>query len=143
VIVIDASALAKFILKEEGWGEVAEYLKAGTISTDYIVKEVANAVWRRFEQGAISLKGSELMLSALKRIVGSSIVIEDELAHLDEAIRIAFSRHITVYDSVYIAIAKGKRLALLTADEKQAAAAEAERVSLARAGFQGSSRDRT
>jgi len=48
VIVIDASALTKFVLKEEGWEEVTPYLKTGATSIDLVVKEVANAVWKNF-----------------------------------------------------------------------------------------------
>lgn len=75
MIVIDASALAKFILKEEGWNEVAEYLKAGTLSVDHIVKEVTNAVWRRFRQGEASLEEAKIMLKALKEILDRAVKI--------------------------------------------------------------------
>jgi hypothetical protein len=29
----------KFILKEEGWNKIADFLKAGTISVDLVIKE--------------------------------------------------------------------------------------------------------
>ncbi len=138
MIVIDASALAKFVLKEEGWRDLAEHLKVGTVSADHAVKEVANAVWKRFKQGAISLRESELMLNALKRIMSNSVIIEDESVHMEEAIRIAFGRDVTIYDAIYIAIAKHRNLALLTADERQAEAARMEGVMVVR--VEGSSR---
>jgi len=128
VIVIDASTLAKFILKEEGWDEVAEHLKAGTISVDLVVKEVANAVWKRFRQGATSREESKIMLNALKEIQERAVKIEGELTYLDGATEISFSRGITIYDSLYIAMAKEKGLKLLTADETQANVATAENV---------------
>ena len=128
MIVIDASTLAKFILKEEGWEEVAEQLKAGTLSLDLVVKEVANAVWKRFRQGAISREEAKSMLNALKEIQERAIKIEEELTYLDGAAEIAFDRDITIYDSLYIALAKEKGLKLLTADETQASVATAENV---------------
>jgi predicted nucleic acid-binding protein len=128
VIVIDASTLAKFILKEEGWEEVAEQLKAGTLSLDLVVKEVANAVWKRFRQGAVSREEAKSMLNALKEIQERAIKIEEELTYLDGAAEIAFDRDITIYDSLYIALAKQKGLKLLTADETQASVATAENV---------------
>ena len=128
MIVIDASALAKFILKEEGWEGVAEYLKAGTLSVDHIVKEVANVVWRRFRDDAISLNESKTMLAALKEILEKAVKIEGELRYLDGAANIAFSRGITIYDSLYISMARNKELQLLTADETQASVAAAENV---------------
>jgi predicted nucleic acid-binding protein len=128
VIVIDASTLAKFILKEEGWEEVAEQLKAGTLSIDLAVKEVANAVWKRFKQGAVSHEEAKSMLNALKEIQERAIKIEEELTYLAGAAEIAFDRDITIYDSLYIALAKEKGLKLLTADETQANIATAENV---------------
>lgn len=128
MIVIDASTLAKFILKEEGWEEVAEQLKAGTLSIDLAVKEVANAVWKRFRQGAVSREEAKSMLNALKEIQERAIKIEEELTYLDGAAEIAFDRDITIYDSLYIALAKEKGLKLLTADETQANVATAENV---------------
>ena len=128
MIVIDASTLAKFILKEEGWEEVAEQLKAGTLSLDLVVKEVANAVWKRFRQGAVSREEAKSMLNALKEIQERAIKIEEELTYLDGAAEIAFNRDITIYDSLYIALAKQKGLKLLTADETQASVATAENV---------------
>ncbi len=128
MIVIDASTLAKFILKEEGWEEVAEHLKAGTLSVNLVVKEVANAVWKRFRQGAASREESEIMLNALKEIQERAVKVEGELTYLDGAAEIAFNRDITIYDSLYIAMAKEKGLKLLTADETQASVATAENV---------------
>lgn len=129
MIVIDASTLAKFILREEGWEEVAEQLKAGTISVDHAVKEVANAVWKRFRQGAVSREESKIMLNALREIQERAVKLEGELTYLDGAIEIAFNREITIYDSLYIEMAKEKGLKLLTSDENQAAVADAENVS--------------
>ena len=128
MIVIDASTLAKFILKEEGWEEVAEHLKAGTLSIDHVVKEVANAVWKRFRQGAASREVSKIMLNALKEILERAVKVEEELTYLDRAAEIAFDRGITIYDSLYIAMAKEKGLRLLTSDEIQASVATAENV---------------
>jgi len=43
--VIDASALSRFILKEERWRRVVNYL-ISAISVDHVVKEVSNAIWK-------------------------------------------------------------------------------------------------
>ena len=44
MIVIGASALAKHLLREEGWGNIEEYLVRAVYSVDLIVKEVINAI---------------------------------------------------------------------------------------------------
>ena len=91
MIVIDASALTKFVLKEEGWEEVTPYLKTGAASIDLVVKEAANAVWKNFKQGTVSIKEAKIILQALKEIVEKVIKIEGELNYIDEAVKIAFN----------------------------------------------------
>jgi len=52
VIVVDASALAKYILYEEGWDRVALYVSGmrPLHSVNHIVKEVGNALWKHYLQ---------------------------------------------------------------------------------------------
>ena len=60
------------------------------------MKEVANAVWRRFRQGAASREESKIMLDALKEIQERAVKVEGELTYLDEATEISFNRGITI-----------------------------------------------
>ena len=64
--VIDASALAKLVLKEDGRKKVTEHLKTGTLSVDHIINEVTNTVWKRFKQGTVPLEEAKIMLKTLK-----------------------------------------------------------------------------
>ena len=128
MIAIDASALARFVIKEEGWQEVAEYLKAGTTSIDLAIKEVANAVWSRFNRNQTTLDEAKIMLGVLREIQGKAVKLEEELKYLYDASDISFNRGITIYDSLYIALARERNLRLLTADKNQATAADAENV---------------
>ena len=50
MIVVDASALIAFFLREEGWNELAEHM-VRTMSLDYAVKEFYKTVWK-----AVSIK---------------------------------------------------------------------------------------
>jgi predicted nucleic acid-binding protein len=128
VIVIDASVLVKFILKEEGWNKIADFLKAGTISVDLVIKETVNAIWKRVMRKEISLEEAKSMFEAMKEILNKAVIIENEMDYIDEAFEISIRRNITVYDSLYIALAKKKKLELLTADEMQAQVASLEEV---------------
>jgi len=38
VIAIDASTPVKFLLKEEGWDEVIEYMRSEAVSVDLVAK---------------------------------------------------------------------------------------------------------
>jgi predicted nucleic acid-binding protein len=126
-MVIDASILVKFILKEEGWNKIADFLKAGTISVDLVIKETVNAIWKRVMRKEISLEEAKSMFEAVKEILNKAVIIENEMDYIDEAFEISIRRNMTVYDSLYIALAK-KKLELLTADEIQAQVASLEEV---------------
>jgi len=128
VIVIDASALAKLILKEQGWESVMPYIHEGIISIDQIAKEATNAIGNRFKEAAISLEQSKLMFDALMKIVGSVVKLVSEMDYLEEASRIMLQRDIAIYDALYIALAKQMKLKLLTADQFQAKTAASENV---------------
>ena len=128
MIVIDTSVLVKFILKEEGWNKIADFLKAGTISVDLVIKETVNAIWKRVMRKEISLEEAKSMFEAVKEILNKAVIIENEMDYIDEAFEISIRRNITVYDSLYIALAKKKKLELLTADEMQAQVASLEEV---------------
>ncbi|MBO3754124.1 MAG: type II toxin-antitoxin system VapC family toxin [Candidatus Brockarchaeota archaeon] len=121
--VIDASALAKFLLKEAGWQEVCEELKEGVLSTDLVLKEVSNVVLKRHRRGELSREEADSALMALKRLLGSALKIEDEAGYVDEALGIAMGTGITIYDAIYIVFSRAKSLTLLTADRGQAKAA--------------------
>jgi predicted nucleic acid-binding protein len=118
----------KFILKEEDWNKIADFLKAGTISVDLVIKETVNAIWKRVMRKEISLEEAKSMFEAVKEILNKAVIIENEMDYIDEAFEISIRRNITVYDSLYIALAKKKKLELLTADEIQAQVASLEEV---------------
>jgi predicted nucleic acid-binding protein len=120
VIVIDASALAKFILREENWGKVYEILSTEVISVDHVVKEVANTIWKHYSiYKACSLDVAIKRFQLLKKIIDEELVsLESELKYLDKAFEIATQNNIPVYDALYIAQAiTTESLALQGGDE--------------------------
>ena len=123
MIVIDASSLAKYILREENWEEVREYL-LNAYSNTLALAEVSNSIWKhRILHGAASRKETELMFSALKKLREDIIFFESFEKYLEDAFEISMNLGITFYDAVYLAQAK-KHGELLTSDEKQWKAAE-------------------
>ncbi|MHA1590061.1 MAG: type II toxin-antitoxin system VapC family toxin [Candidatus Njordarchaeales archaeon] len=119
-MVIDASALAKYILKEPNWREIEKYL-INAMSVDHVVKEVSNAIWKAYIRGFITIKDVEKKLHALMKLIGINIVLVNELELLEKAVEIAIKERIPVYDSLYIALAERERKPLITSDKKQAA----------------------
>ena len=126
MIVIDASALAKFILREEGWEKVYRTLTAKTISVDLIVEEVANAIWKQCHvHKACSPDAMFKEFQLLKKVIDEGLVLlESELKYLDKAFEIATQNSIPVYDALYIAQAITHNAPLATSDKRQAEVAE-------------------
>jgi len=126
VIVIDSSALTKYILREEGWREVRKYLEEGCVTLDLAIKETINALWKRVLMGNLDEGYAK---EVVRSFLESGIVkVEEQDQLLEEAFSIAVKRKMMVYDSVFIALAKKKGLPLLTSDRKQAEVAEEEGV---------------
>lgn len=117
--MVDASALAAFVLREEGWEGLASYLVRAE-SVDHVLKEVANAIWRARRKGYISLDDALRAYSILRSIVGTNVVLHPEAEYIEDALRIALEHGITVYDSLYIALALSRGGNLLTLDRAQA-----------------------
>ena len=119
MIVVDASALAAFILKEEGWKDLSAYL-AYALSVDHVVKEVVNSIWKAvFLRKHMSESEAKAAYRLLMTMIGKNVVLVSEIGYLDRALEIALEQGVTVYDALYIALAKDKGVPLLTLDEKQ------------------------
>jgi len=127
VIVIDASSLAKYILKEENWIKIEEIIKTNDMySIDHITKEVLNTIWKHHViLNTISLETAQEKIEILKKMIKEKmIILENEEEYYDEAIKIALNHKITVYDALYIAQAKKYNTTLITSDKTQATTAE-------------------
>lgn len=115
--VIDSSSLVKFFSKEEGWEKVAQIIKEGVITLDLSIKEVANALWKKILIGEMN---EDLTIKILHDLLKSeAIIIVNQDEYLIEAFKIANRNKITIYDSLFIALAKSKNLELVTSDKKQ------------------------
>ena len=123
MIVVDASALVAFFLREEGWRELANYM-ARTISVDHVVKEFYNAVWKAYKlRRRITLSQAQQIIKLFKQYIEYNMELRSELEYVDEALSLAASLGVTVYDALYIALARSEQKPLLTLDEHQRKAA--------------------
>ncbi|WP_054852990.1 type II toxin-antitoxin system VapC family toxin [Vulcanisaeta distributa] len=126
MIVIDASTLAKYVLKEVGgWRDIYEFIRVNKpiYSVGLIIKEVANALWKYVKRQVISDYIARELLNAVIELVDTGvIVLEPEEQYMSDAFMISLRNGITVYDSLYIAQAL-KRGTLLTSDREQASVA--------------------
>jgi predicted nucleic acid-binding protein len=117
VRVIDSSSLVKFFSKEEDWEKIAKIIEEGVITLDLSIKEVANALWKKILMGEMNEDiAIKIIYDLLK---GEAIIIVNQDEYLIEAFKIANRNKITIYDSLFIALAKSKNLELVTSDKKQ------------------------
>ncbi len=125
--MVDASSIAKYVLREENWINVEKYLLIEEVfSLDLMLKEVLNAIWKHCVLlKTITFETAYSKKNILYRLVKEKIIhIESENEYLDEAFELAIENKITVYDALYIAQALRHQAKLLTSDEKQAKTAQ-------------------
>ena len=125
--MVDASALAKYLLREEGWAEVSRYLRERRplYTVDHALKELANSVWKhaRLRRLIDAATAINLMKAFMRLIESGAIIVEGEDKYLGRALEIALDTGLTVYDALYIAQAE-RHGELLTSDRRQAGVAE-------------------
>jgi len=116
VIVIDASALAKVVLQEEGWESVP--LTSKTATLDYALIETLNAIWKAVVQKRLDEGDAKERTEALKYF-GKSLLLFEARNYLKRGLEIALGEKITVYDALYIALTEELRAEFYTSDAKQ------------------------
>lgn len=122
--VIDASALVAYLLGEE---ELESYLHEDIYSLDLVIKESANALLKAFRQDRIDDASLRSCHRALVKFA-DIIELKPQLPLIDKAFALARKEDLTIYDSLYIELAKEMNAKLLSLDRKQRRAAEKEEV---------------
>jgi len=122
VIVIDASALAAIVLKEEGWERLLN-LSDLFLTLTLALVEVANAIWKAYQVGRLSIEEAREAYHILHDLAQINLLLEDPTPYLPQALNYALTSGVSVYDALYIELASTKALPLLTLDQKQKKAA--------------------
>lgn len=129
-MLIDASALAAYILKEEGWEKIRDYLLQGVFSPELVLKETINAILIARRREIITNEQAEKCVKALMELSKSNVKIVDQKDVLEEAFNIATKDNLSIYDAVYIALARRLKTTLITFDKKQAESAKKEGINV-------------
>ncbi|BCS93232.1 Ribonuclease VapC3 [Metallosphaera sp. J1] len=108
----------KYFSKEKGW-EVVErvFLQGDLMTLDLALKEVANALWKKVLREEMTLEDSLKLINTLKE--GVIVEIVPGNAYLEEGFRIAVRQKSSIYDSLFIALAKSVGGKLITSDLMQ------------------------
>lgn len=119
MIVIDASALASYSLREEGSEPIRILLERGAVSIDLVVKESCNAVLLAHRRGLINAEQSRRVLKVLLMLADTNVKMYPQRDLIEDAFRIASENNVTIYDTLYLALAKKLGATLLSKDAKQ------------------------
>jgi predicted nucleic acid-binding protein len=122
VRAIDSSALIKYFSREAGWEKVGEGVSEGVVTLDLAIKELSNALRKKVLRGEMSCETAVRIIRDM--VEGKPFPIEAQERYLLDAFEVAVKGNVTVYDALFIAMARGRGLELVTCDEKQAEIAE-------------------
>ena len=117
MLVVDASVAVKFVAEEPGSDAAYEFVVGpdSLIAPDWVVVEVASAIWRKVKRCEILEVHAEADLESLPEFFAKLYAATDLLK---EAFRLSFRLRHPVYDCVYLALAIREDARLLTADWK-------------------------
>jgi len=115
-LVLDASAVVKWFVEEEESNEMRKirdlYLKGK------VTVYVPSLLFVEFANALRSVKGLTLtdVVNAVKALNLLRLNVVSDLDILDRAVELAFKTGITVYDAIYVALAKITNSKLITYD---------------------------
>jgi len=121
-LVLDASALVKLVLEEEGSAETRRLVRSAILSgmeihePDLALSEALNAIWKhvRLVGDLREGEGRDAALDLLRLWSELEIHPAERLAL--EALDLAFGENVTFYDSLYLALARSLNATLVTFD---------------------------
>jgi len=119
VKVIDASSLAKYVLKEKRWKNIEKHLLLAH-SLELVQLETTNAIWKNYYLKRLAKEDTLKKFQALKILCKDVLILEESLQYLAEAFKISIQKKVTIYDILYIMQAINEKAELVTSDEKQA-----------------------
>lgn len=118
-VIIDTSALVAYLLEEDGFESIRGLLFDQVNSTSLLVKESFNALLEARKIGRIGSEEAEKILEVVLTLLGANIKIHPQEDLMRSAFNIATDHGITIYDSVYLALAKKLDGSLASRDKKQ------------------------
>lgn len=120
--VVDASAAIKWYIPEPLSEQAVTYLellqqgRAVLLSPDLVIAEMGNVLWKKVGRGELTPEDARLIAATLADSFPASLIKSRAL--LPAAMEIAMNCGLTVYDSLYLALAVARDAPLVTADRR-------------------------
>jgi len=123
VKVVDTTLIAAFVMKEPGWERLVDTL-VNAVTLDMAIKESMNVIWKAYRNKKIDFENAKAKARILIELAELSLRVIDEMDFIEKAFEIACSENLTIYDSLFLALAEDRNAILYTLDRKQAEKAE-------------------
>lgn len=120
-IVVDSGVLVKWLIREpytEQSMALMEQHRADDLTLmapDLLYAEVGNVIWKKQRFDGLELDNARLVLDTVLRL---EIAVTPAASILKTAHELAINYGSTVYDSLYLALARQERCPFVTADQK-------------------------
>lgn len=119
--VVDASVAVKWFFAEEDNAQAMALLRGAAeghyvlLAPDFLVIEVANAVWKRHRRAEVTV---EEAAEIIERIAFAQLDWTEAIELVPRAATLAMTLNCTVYDALYLALAEAYDAVLVTADHR-------------------------
>jgi len=115
-VAVDASVAAKWVVEEDHSARAALLLGYDTLHAPaHWRTEAVNVLWSKVFRGDLTAADAEERMLVLNR---APIVDTPIAGLLPRAFAISVAHSVTIYDSIYIALAEQRDIPLVTADER-------------------------
>lgn len=114
-VVVDASVAVKWVVQEEHSAKATILLQCDARhAPDHWQAEAANALWSKVFKGDLTAADAEERMLVLLRapVIGTPVA-----GLMPRAFAISVARSVTIYDSLYVALAEKLNVPFVTADE--------------------------
>ncbi len=118
MIVIDASSLAKYILREDNWRKIRKYLEKEICSLNLALVEISNAIWKHYALYHKFTEEEAILAFEAVKLLNDVVIFEPFENYLGDAMKISNKYKISIYDALYISQAHKYRK-IITSDKLQ------------------------
>jgi len=115
--VIDSSVYASVIVKDEFYEKCKKYMLTRKVTLNLAFAEAGNVIWKHVKMGRIKAEDAVKRAEILKSLIDTSKVYESK-DFIAEAVDLAVKYDVTVYDALFVALARRLNEKLVTTDRK-------------------------
>lgn len=119
VFVVDASLVVKWFVPEVHSEAARRWLASSHayVAPDLLFPEAGNAVWKKVRRSELNADEAHRLVADLSRVAVESVAMR---ALLSDAVALATSAQITVYDAMYLTLAVRLDTEVVTGDDRLA-----------------------